>query len=215
MENNPEQKSYKPLIVILSIACVPLICVVGFLLIYPFYTDNSTEETQATEVTEEKFATDIKFEYFDTPTAFVEYIEDCVGFDFLLDGHNSEIALRPITEDYYFVSPSEHEKIASYVCHVSVEMTEKEIEELENQLAEDERFVETLGDLKILIDSPGGTNLYEYKMVYNMDTKEYNTMPEKAGEYSLITVFYDAGFHEFTIKRFNNKYWKLEQNARQ
>ena len=213
MEEKSTKNNFKPLVIILSIIAVIAVCIVAFAVIYPMISKNNPDvnaNNTTAQATEEKFVTDIEFEYFDDPLALVEYIEDCVDFEIIPEDHNYDITMRPITADYYVVPPEEHDKIASYVANVYVKLTDEEIERLEKQIAKDERFVEYLGDLKILIDSPGGDNLYEYKMVYNMDTKEYNTMPDKAGEYSLITVFYDADDHGFTIERFNNKYWKLE-----
>lgn len=213
MEEKNTKSIFSPLVIILSIIAVIAVCIVAFAVIYPMISqgnsDVNTNETTP-QATEEMFVTDIEFEYFDDPLSLVEYIEDWVDFEIIPQNYSYDIYMRPCSADYYVVKPHEHDKIVSYVANVSVKFTSEEFEKLEKQIAKDERFVETLGDLKILIDSPGGSNLYEYKMVYNMDTKEYNTMPDKAGEYSLITVFYDADDHSFTIERFNNKYWKLE-----
>ncbi len=213
MNNNAEKKSYKSLFVILIIVGVLLLLGLAFLLIYPTVSaDNSIKDTQPTQATEEKFATDIKFEYFDEPSAFVEYIEECTDFYFP-DSYYTDHFLA-ISDNGGAVPFYEHDMIGSYICTVYLDNLPKDtLAEFEKQISKDDRFVETLGDLEILIDSSGGSHIYEYKMVYNIDTKEYNTLPDKAGEYSLVTVFYDCDLHIFTVERFNNKYWKLEKSA--
>lgn len=212
--NNTKKKTI--VIVVVSLAVVAITAISGVLL-YSLYKDylsftssnNTVNETVSHE--EERFATEIEFEYFDNSVDFVEYIEEQIQYEFPDVYYEDD--LLATTEDYYAVTDlSQHELIAEYfyVIHLD-DLDSDELEELEKQIAEDDRFIETLGDLKVLIGSPGGTNLDEYKMVYNMDTKEFNTMPDKAGEYSLITVFYDADLRCFSINRFNNKYWKLER----
>ncbi len=214
MGNNNEKNSYKTLIAVLSITCALLVLGVGVVICSQFVTPSPVEPTYNTGPTGiEKFATDIEFEYFDNPKDFVSYIEDQTGYDFLLDRHSNRIKLFCTDKDYGVVDPSEHDKIAEYHAVVRVDLTEKERALLEKQIANDERFVENLGDLKVLIGSVGGDNICEYKMVYNMDTKEFNTMPDMAGEYSLITVFYDVDDNYFSIERFNNKYWNLPKSA--
>lgn len=211
MENNYNKKSYKPLIVILIIAFVLIVFVVSFLLIYPIVlSNNQTQATQPTPTQEERFVTDIEFKYFDEPSAFVEYIEEYTNFDFP-DNYYTDHFLG-ICDNGGAVPLKKHDMICKYTCTVFLDnLPEDELAEFEKQISEDERFVEHLGDLKILIGS--SSSLHEYTMVYNMDTKEYNTMPDRAGEYSLITISYDTDNHYFVVNRLNNKYWKLERNA--
>lgn len=213
MDKNTNPKAYKPLILILVIMCLFLICTVGLLLIYPMVsTDDPTQETQPTQATEEKFVTDIEFEYFDDPVDFLNYISVCTDFYFP-EGYTSG-ALEAKDKDSGIVKLDETERIVSYIGNLYYkDLSDEKAAIIEEQIAKDERFIKSLGDLKILIGSVGGDNIYEYKMVYNMDTKEYNTMPDKAGEYSLITIFYEADENYFAVERLNNKYWKLEKSA--
>lgn len=213
MDKNTNPKAYKPLILILVIVCLLLICAVGFTLIYPMISaDNSREETQPTQATEEKFVTNIEFEYFDDPVNFLNYISVCTDFYFP-EGYTSG-ALEAKDKDSGIVKLDETERIVAYIGNLYYkDLSDEKATMIEEQIAKDERFIESLGDLKILISSVGGDNIYEYKMVYNMDTKEYNTMPDKAGEYSLITIFYEADKNYFVVERLNNKYWKLEKSA--
>lgn len=213
MYKNTNPKAYKSLILILVIVCLLLFCTVGFTLIYPMISaDKPREETQATQPTEEKFVTDIEFEYFDDPVDFLNYISVCTDFYFT-KGYTSG-ALEAKDKDSGIVKLNETERIVEYIGNLYYEdLSGGKATTIREQIEKDERFIESLGDLKILIGSVGGDNIYEYKMVYNMDTKEYNTMPDKAGEYSLITIFYEADDNYFVVKRFNNKYWKVEKPA--
>ena len=218
MDNVPAKSNKKKIsktVLICSFLAITIAGIIGWVFLSPAYKQHlsaNKNETTAVETTTqpiENFVTDIKFEYFNDESAFVEYIEDCTNYDFP-DNYYTDYFLA-MSDNGGAVPFEKHDMICGYTCTVYMNsLSENELAEFEKQIAEDERFVENLGDLKILIDSVGGDNLYEYKMVYNMDTNEYNTMPEKAGEYSLITIFYDVDEHYFVISRFNNKYWKLE-----
>ena len=197
--NNTKKKTI--IIVIVALAVVAIIAIAG-VLIHHF----------AFPKEEKEFVTKVKIENFNDDNDFIEYIEEQIQYEFPQE--RAVIVSRnvpTVNPFYHALFPTARNTYEAGVVLSIKDLDEDEIEKIEKQLAEDERFSESLGDLKVLIGSPGGTNLDEYKMVYNMDTKEFNTMPDKAGEYSLITVFYDADLRCFSINRFNNKYWKLER----
>jgi len=212
--NNAKKKTN---VIVIAIIVSILIIIIAGAILYLVYKDflplNSSKTTvyETSPQQEEKFSTNIEFEYFDDANDYIEYIEGQTQYDFP-DGYYTDHFLAANVDGYAVDRLDKHKLIAEYVCDVHLNNIDfDELDKFEKQLTEDERFVESLGDLKVLISSVGGDNIYEYKMVYNMDTKEYNTMPDKAGEYGLITVFYDSDNNYFVINRFNNKYWKLEK----
>ena len=197
--NNTKKKTI--VIVVVSLAVVAIIAIAG-VLIHHF----------AFPKEEKEFVTKIKIENFYDGSDFVEYVEEQIQYEFPQERTVIVHATVPTVNPFYYaLFPTAINTYEASVVLSIKDLDEDEIEKIEKQLAEDERFSESLGDLKVLIGSPPGTNLYEYKLVYLLDTEEFNTMPDKTGVYSLITVFYDSDMKQFTIERFNNKYWKIER----
>ncbi len=204
MENNAEKKSYKPLIVILSIACVLLICVVGFLLIYPMLSTYISSDDSA-DNNEKHVSTVVSKVYLNGET-FVEHIEDVTGVD-IPDSYTS---WSTSTErDTFRIEFNEHHNTIDYYTSVFFYNTPKEkLEAFEKQIEKDEHFRTALGDMKKIVDTNGGEVLEEYKLVYVMDTEQFNTLPDKEGEYRIITMYYDTDLKILSIKEYNNNYYK-------
>ncbi|MBQ4128237.1 MAG: hypothetical protein IJD68_00520 [Ruminococcus sp.] len=200
------EKSKRKTFIIIAIIFV--VVLIAFLFILLKFSQNHDEKTKVTD--SQKHISTVASTHVNSPSEFIEYIEEHINFEFPKD--NVTYDLTSYTENKvplppYFGTPKYH-------CVIKLnKLSEKEIESIEKQLEEDERFIETLGDLKVLIRSVGGDNLDEYKMVYIMDTQEFNTMPDKAGKYNFIKVAYDADLRIFSVSRFSNNYWNLPKSA--
>lgn len=68
---------------------------------------------------------------------------------------------------------------------------EEKVSEFETLLQEDKRWISEIPTQLVGILSPMGTREgYQYFMIYNIDTEEYNTLPSEKGTYHFIQVFY-------------------------
>lgn len=208
-------KNNRKPIILVSVVALVAVCSLAFAFVFSQINFENTpldNNTVVPTVKDEKFVTDIQFEYFYDPADFFNYISDCTDFYFPKGYTGGKLSATD--KDNYMVELDETDHIVEYGGVLYYDnLSDEKATIIEEQIAEDDRFVENLGDLKVLIGSVGGDNIYEYKMVYNMDTDEYNTMPDKAGEYSLITIFYEADENYFVVNRFNNKYWNLEPSV--
>lgn len=209
------------LIVLLCVLCSVVLLagvVTGALVLTFSVTDNAVLTAESTAL---KHKCEYELELFNDPSDFVRHIEEVTGYDLTPDDNvegELVIDLSAVDKDIYNIDLTDEELdpdvIYKYYCHIKYDkLPEEYIQYIEKQIANDKNFIQSLGDLKIITDSPGGDNISEYKMVYISDTEEYNTMPDVAGEYHVITVYYDMDSHSFSIGEFINKYWALEKNA--
>lgn len=70
---------------------------------------------------------------------------------------------------------------------------EDKTESFEKELSEDKKFLKSMPSKLVGISSEFiSAENYDYILIYNIDTKEYNTLPEKGGEYRFLTLVYNA-----------------------
>lgn len=77
------------------------------------------------------------------------------------------------------------------------------------QIKTDDRWLSSVPNDLIGITSPfsdyGG---YDYLLIYNIDSKEYNTLPEDGGNYSFINMFFNIEQSKMIIVEYEIKYAK-------
>ncbi|MBQ9994603.1 MAG: hypothetical protein IJP17_07825, partial [Clostridia bacterium] len=79
----------------------------------------------------------------------------------------------------------------------------------EDQIRTDERWMlpvpnDLIGVLSSMLIYRGS----EYVVVYNVDTSEYNTLPQESGRYNFINIVYDPNERLVTIVEYDIEYVK-------
>ena len=100
--------------------------------------------------------------------------------------------------------PEEYVYYTSYVY-----LGAEEAEELETTLAADARWLAGIPEELVCIAS----QMFYYdsedlQLIYNIDTKKYNSLPLESGRYELIQLRYEAEFDRLRIIRYSTKYVK-------
>lgn len=83
------------------------------------------------------------------------------------------------------------------------------VEEFEKQISTDDRWLSTLPNDLIGISSPfADSGIYDYYLIYNMDTSEYNTLPQNSGTFHFINILYNAETKQMRIIEYDMDYIK-------
>lgn len=83
------------------------------------------------------------------------------------------------------------------------------VEEFEKQIAIDDRWLSTVSNDLIGISSPfGDYGIYDYNLIYNMDTSEYNALPQKSGTFRFINILYSEENNQMRIIEYDIDYIK-------
>ncbi len=89
-----------------------------------------------------------------------------------------------------------------YFEDISVENFEKHIET-------DEKWLSAIPNDLIGITSPFvSSSYYDYVLIYNTDTSEYNTLPQNSGTFNFISVHYNLEENEMAITEYDIDYVK-------
>lgn len=82
-------------------------------------------------------------------------------------------------------------------------------EAFEKQIATDNRWLATLLNDLIGIASPfGDYGFYDYTLIFNVDTSEYNTLPQENGTFKFISLLYRAEDNQMVIVVYQIDYIK-------
>ena len=85
------------------------------------------------------------------------------------------------------------------------------MEDFEKQIATDDKWLSAIPNDLIGITAPfGDNNFYDYKLIYNTDTSEYNTLPDKSGKFHFISILYQATYNQMEIIEYDIDYIKSE-----
>ena len=85
----------------------------------------------------------------------------------------------------------------------------RQVEEFENQIATDERWLSAMPNELMGIASPfGDTGMYDYALIYNMDTSQYNESPQNSGTFRFINILYNAQHCQMKIIEYDIYYIK-------
>lgn len=81
------------------------------------------------------------------------------------------------------------------------------VEDFENHLANNENWLsEVPTNLKGMMSQYYRFVTYDYAMIYNMSSKEANTLPDEAGEYQCLNILYDVDQNKMTIIEYQLTY---------
>lgn len=83
------------------------------------------------------------------------------------------------------------------------------VEEFEKQLKNDDKWLSSISNDLIGITSPmNDYGIYDYVLVYNVDTAEYNTLPNNSGKYRFINILYRLEENQMKIVEYDIDYVK-------
>lgn len=79
----------------------------------------------------------------------------------------------------------------------------------EKQLAKDDKWLSSVSNDLIGITSPmNDYGIYDFVLVYNVDTCEYNTLPNRNGKYRFINILYRLEENQMKIVEYDIEYVK-------
>ena len=83
------------------------------------------------------------------------------------------------------------------------------VADFEKQLAKDNKWLSSVSNYLIGITSPmNDYGFYDYVLVYNVDTAEYNTLPNDSGKYRFINILYRLEENQMKIVEYDIDYVK-------
>ena len=83
------------------------------------------------------------------------------------------------------------------------------VEEFEKQLASDNKWLSTVSSDMVGITSPmNDFGMYDYILIYNVDTSECNTLPSKSGNFRFINILYRLEDNQMKIVEYDIDYVK-------
>ena len=83
------------------------------------------------------------------------------------------------------------------------------VADFEKQLAKDNKWLSSVSNDLIGITSPmNDYGFYDYVLVYNVDTAEYNTLPNDSGKYRFINILYRLEENQMKIVEYDIDYVK-------
>ncbi len=83
------------------------------------------------------------------------------------------------------------------------------VKEFEKQLATDDRWLSSISSNMICITSPiNDYGIYDYVLIYNLDTSEYNTLPSNSGNFRFINILYRLEDNQMKIVEYDIDYVK-------
>ncbi len=183
-----------PVIAIIIVIGVILLSCKAFFFLVPV-----TEKLN--EINNREHVSDVVSRVYLNTEDFLNHIEEETGYSF------SEKCLTNVDSSYKFEF-NEHHNTIDYMAILHFDnMSEDELYAFEEEIIRDPYFRTSLGDMKKIIDANGGEVLDEYKLVYVMDLYLFNALPQKEGEYRLITMFYDIDLHTMLLKEYTTYYF--------
>ena len=83
------------------------------------------------------------------------------------------------------------------------------VADFEKQLAKDNKWLSSVSNDLIGITSPmNDYGFYDYVLIYNVDTTEYNTLPKDSGKYRFINILYKLEENQMKIVEYDIDYVK-------
>jgi len=146
------------------------------------------------------------------------------SFYFVFEGfydHSDEPIIR--AEQFLDIDIPEYEKINTIDMTDGTQSNSKEhtyyksdvyfdenyIESFESQIANDDRWLSSIPSKLIGIASEFGfLTSSDFSLIYNVDSKEYNTLPEDSGKYHFISIFYHKERNQMEIIEYDIDYIK-------
>jgi len=83
------------------------------------------------------------------------------------------------------------------------------VEDFEKQLANDDKWLTYIpNDLIGITSSLNDYDLYDYALIYNVDTAKFNTLPSRSGKYRFINILYELDKKRMRIVEYDIYYTK-------
>ena len=97
-----------------------------------------------------------------------------------------------------------------YIYSVSdVYFDDTAVEEFEQQLASDEKWLPSVPNALVgIISSMSNYGSYDYILIYNVDTSEFNTLPRESGTFRFINILYSSEDNKMQIIEYSIDYAK-------
>ena len=137
------------------------------------------------------------YDHSDTP---IIRIEQMTGIDI---PEHFQISTQDWTEGSQSVA-------RGYIYSVSdVYFDDTAVEEFEQQLASDEKWLPSVPNALVgIISSMSNYGSYDYILIYNVDTSEFNTLPRESGTFRFINILYSSEDNKMQIIEYSIDYAK-------
>lgn len=114
-------------------------------------------------------------------------------------------------EKYTYIDIPQHEKIvteeSSDYRKSNIIFLQENVENFEATLINDGRWLSILpSKLECLLHFADKYAIYDYIMIYNIDTDQYNTLPDESGTYHFISLYYSVKTNGLTIVEYDMEY---------
>lgn len=111
-----------------------------------------------------------------------------------------------ITQDHTSQKPLNSGEILYYSSDVYFEEDVASI--FEKQLSTDEKWLYSVPNELIGITSSLGSDSYDYELIYNADTYEFNALPDQSDTYHFLNILYNEEYNHMLIIEYDINYVK-------
>ncbi len=111
-----------------------------------------------------------------------------------------------ITQDHTSEKPLNSGEILYYSSDVYFEEDVASI--FEKQLSTDEKWLYSVPNELIGITSSLGSDSYDYELIYNADTYEFNALPDQSDTYHFLNILYNEEYNHMKIIEYDINYVK-------
>ena len=137
------------------------------------------------------------------------------SFSFVINDyfdHSDEIIVK--TENILKIDIPEHKQVVTQDWRSVMQTTNRgtilttsdvffedsAVEVFEKELSENNKWLKTISNNMLGITSSYAQSLaFDYTLIYNIDTSEYNTLPSDSGMYRFINLLYDSDLNQMII----------------
>ncbi len=133
--------------------------------------------------------------------------------------HSDEMIVR--TESILKIDIPEHKQIVTQDWRSVMQTTNRgtilitsdvffedsAVEVFEKELSENNKWLKTISNNMLGITSSYAQSMaFDYTLIYNIDTEEYNTLPSDSGMYSFINLLYNSDLNQMKIVEYELDY---------
>lgn len=111
-----------------------------------------------------------------------------------------------ITQDHTSEKPLNSGEILYYSSDVYFEEDVASV--FEKQLSTDEKWLYSVPNELIGITSSLGSDSYDYELIYNADTYEFNALPDQSDTYHFLNILYNEEYNHMLIIEYDINYVK-------
>ncbi len=133
--------------------------------------------------------------------------------------HSDEMIVR--TENILKIDIPEHKQIVTQDWSSAIQTTNRctilttsdvffedsAFDVFEKELSENNKWLKTISNNMLEITSSYAQSIaFDYTLIYNIDTSEYNTLPSDSGMYRFINLLYDSDLNQMKIVEYELDY---------